>query len=394
MNAKLLIPVLLILAFLFFVPAASAHDVTLTYMTLNATPPDARVDMNVPAGNFKMLYPNRTLDQALAVFPGYMRSKLTMRSESGNCTADVDTEKDAETVKVSAIYRCGTMRQLNISYRMFFEISDTHENILDIFIGGTAITGRTILSEQGVYDVNIAVAELTDTWKAHQLNQTANATAGNQSEPVENATSITGLQQEESTIASFFILGIEHIFTGYDHVLFIIGILLITALFWQLTKIITSFTVAHTITLILATLGVVALSPRITEPLIAATIVFIAAENIYFLKRSGKRKSRKKHSRFFGDPAKRWRITFALGLIHGFGFSSVLRDIGLPEKDLIPALLSFNLGVEAGQLAIVAVLFPLLIYSRRFKWQPRAILYLSALIGIIGALWFIQRIFF
>ncbi len=372
---------------------AFAHDLTLAYTTLNISAPNAYIEMQFPEQNLNLLYPNLTIDESLAIFPDYMKSKLLIWSEAGNCTPDIRTEKEAETVKASGLYRCGRMEFMNMSYHMFAEISSTHENILDIYLDDANISGRIILSEEGIYNVNIPAGELVRSYRSK--NNASPASPADGPDP----SNITGLGlEQENTAASFFLLGVEHIFTGYDHILFIIGILLITTFFLQLTKIVTSFTIAHSITLIIATLGFAALSPRLTEPLIALTIAYIAAENIYVLRGEKKRAKRKAKERSFfrkyiARPDKRWRITFLLGLIHGFGFSSVLRDIGLPEKDLIPALLSFNLGVEAGQLAIVAVLFPLLIYSRRFRWHNRAVLSLSIIIGIVGAFWFLQRVF-
>lgn len=394
MNSKIFCTPLLLLI---LISPAFAHDTTLVYSTLNMTPPDAHITMNIPQANFKLLYPNKTLDQAIAVFPEYVKSNLRIGDETGGCPAGIDSKKEAETVRVSATYHCASLDVMNLSYSMFFDISSTHENVLDMSIPEANISGQVVLSEQGIYNVNIPVARIIRDRKASNLSANQSAVQAN----ITNATS-AGFGQEKNTIAQFFVLGVEHIFTGYDHILFIIGILLITTFFLQLTKIVTSFTIAHSITLIIATLGIFALSPRLTEPLIALTIVYIAAENIYFLRREkrkkgpGTRKSGHRYilQKYFGDPAKRWRITCFLGLVHGFGFSSVLKDIGLPKGDVIPALLSFNLGVEAGQLAIVAVLFPLLIYSRRFRWHNKAVLWLSVFIGLVGAFWFLQRVFF
>ena len=153
-----------------------------------------------------------------------------------------------------------------------------------------------------------------------------------------------------------------HIWAGFDHILFLLSLLLPAVLvpsadfrrgvgrrsrasetaFWDVLKVVTAFTVAHSITLSLATLGVVSLPSRLVESAIAASVVLAALNNIRPVVHGG-----------------RWIIAFCFGLIHGFGFASVLADLGLPQGSLLLALVAFNLGVELGQLAIVAVFLPL-----------------------------------
>ena len=130
--------------------------------------------------------------------------------------------------------------------------------------------------------------------------------------------------------------GIQHIAIGYDHIAFLLAVIVLARRFWPLFKVITAFTIAHSITLTLAVLDIVSLPSRLVETLIAASIVYVAAEN-FFVK----------------DIRHRWWLTFAFGLMHGFGFASVLRDYGLPRDALGWALAAFNIGVEIGQLLIV-----------------------------------------
>jgi hypothetical protein len=176
-------------------------------------------------------------------------------------------------------------------------------------------------------------------------------------------------------MSKFVWLGVEHIFIGYDHILFLVG-LLIASEFWSLVKIVSSFTIAHTLTLVLAATGIVALPSRLVEVCIAATIVYIASENLM-------RKS-------IGE---RWQVTFAFGLIHGFGFANVLRDLGLPREGLIRCLIAFNVGVELGQLAIVAMLWPLWRCVQSSKYAPHATQLLSLAIFALGSAWFVDRLF-
>jgi hydrogenase/urease accessory protein HupE len=178
----------------------------------------------------------------------------------------------------------------------------------------------------------------------------------------------------------FLLLGVEHIFTGYDHIAFLVGLLLLGGTVRELVKIVTAFTAAHSLTLALATLGVLTPSPRLIEPLIAASIVFVGAENLWALRTRGA-ETALRH---------RWMITFAFGLVHGFGFASVLRALQLPRAVLATGLVSFNLGVEVGQIAIVLLAFPLL---RRVRALPRFAAAGSAAIALLGAIWTLQRVF-
>jgi hydrogenase/urease accessory protein HupE len=171
-------------------------------------------------------------------------------------------------------------------------------------------------------------------------------------------------------------MGIEHILTGYDHLVFLFGLVLLGGRPRAIVLVITAFTVAHSITLALATLGVWAPSPRIVEPAIALSIAYVGAENF-----------------FVTTAERRWRITFPFGLIHGFGFAGALREIGLPKAQVPEALVLFNLGVEMGQLAVLALVLPLIYWLRRFEWfRGRGVKGLSAAILLVGLFWFVNRV--
>ncbi|HEX6046468.1 MAG TPA: HupE/UreJ family protein [Pyrinomonadaceae bacterium] len=178
----------------------------------------------------------------------------------------------------------------------------------------------------------------------------------------------------DRSIGRFVLLGIEHIFTGYDHLAFLLALLLTGGSLRANAKIITSFTVAHSLTLALATLGVVNIRPVIVEPMIAASIVFVGLENL-----------------FARRIAARWLVTFVFGLVHGLGFASALRELGLTEQVAIP-LLSFNLGVEIAQIAIAALVLP---FIRRLEQRPAFALKhvpaLSLLIACAGVYWLLTR---
>jgi hypothetical protein len=176
---------------------------------------------------------------------------------------------------------------------------------------------------------------------------------------------------------SFVVLGLQHIVTGYDHLLFLLGLLLPGGTFVSLLKIVTAFTVAHSLTLALAVVGVVVLPDRLVEAVIALSIAFVAAENLA------------------PRPAvsRRWAISFLFGLVHGFGFSSALRELGLARQGLALSLLGFNVGVEAGQALVIAALLPGLVLLRRSQWEARTVMGSSLAILLIGLMLFVERAF-
>jgi hydrogenase/urease accessory protein HupE len=174
----------------------------------------------------------------------------------------------------------------------------------------------------------------------------------------------------------FFRLGLAHILSGWDHLLFLAALLLRGGNLLTMLKIITAFTLAHSLTLALATLGLVVVPGRIVEPAIAASIVWVALENF----------------RAREAPSHRWVVSFVFGLIHGFGFASALQELSLPPGRLAWALLGFNLGVEAGQAAVLVAVSPLLLWLSRASWGPVAVRVASGFIAAAGSVWFVQRI--
>jgi hypothetical protein len=176
----------------------------------------------------------------------------------------------------------------------------------------------------------------------------------------------------------FFALGVEHILTGYDHLLFLIALLLGGGSAWALVKIVTAFTLAHSLTLAAAVLDWVVLPGRIVEPAIALSIGWVAVQNLFFP----------------GRGSQRWLVALAFGLIHGFAFSTVLRELALPPDGLAGTLLLFNLGVEAGQAGVVVAALPLLIVLRRASWGEAAIRSLSLGVLVVAVALFVERVLF
>jgi len=181
------------------------------------------------------------------------------------------------------------------------------------------------------------------------------------------------------TIRQYLILGFTHIVPlGLDHILFVIGMFLLTPRVKPVLLQVTSFTIAHTITLALTMYGLIAVSPRIVEPLIALSIAYVAVENLTTTN------------------LRPWRIAivFAFGLLHGMGFAGVLQELGLPRSQAAYALVSFNVGVELGQLTVIAAMYLIVVsWAKNRAWfRPRFVIPASLAIAAMGLFWMVERI--
>ena len=183
-----------------------------------------------------------------------------------------------------------------------------------------------------------------------------------------------------AVIRKFIPAGIHHILIGPDHLLFLIGLLLLGGSIRRLAMVVTSFTIAHSVTLSLAALNILSPPARIIEPAIALSIVYVGADNL--LAQGGR-------------DVRAW-IAFAFGFIHGFGFATVLREMELPARALGWSLFSFNFGVEIGQLLVVVpVASAFALIRSRSEWAQRQLVYAGSIIVIAaGSFWFVQRVFF
>jgi hydrogenase/urease accessory protein HupE len=193
----------------------------------------------------------------------------------------------------------------------------------------------------------------------------------------------TGAQSGWDVARNYGFLGVEHILTSLDHLLFVLALIFLIRNRWTLLKTITAFTVAHSITLAGATLGVVRLPQKPVEAAIALSIVFLASELVKM--RSGERRLSEVYP---------WVVAFAFGLLHGFGFAGALKDIGLPQVDIPLALLTFNLGVEAGQIIFVcAIVLGEKAFSALFAMptQPARVA-AGYLIGTAATMWLMTRV--
>ena len=275
---------------------------------------------------------------------GLVRHKITLRADGLPCQSGagrVEPPTSAESLTLVVVFTCGVrVRDLEIRDDLFDALGADYHTLARI-------------DAQGVS------AQFAFTPDARE-------------------TRVTVGQPGQRGTASFVLLGIEHILTGWDHLLFLLVLLLRGGDWLSLTKIITAFTVAHSVTLALAVLDVVTLPDRVVEAVIALSIAAVAAENLVVAP----------------VVARRWLVSFCFGLVHGFGFSSALRELGLPAHGLLLALLGFNGGVELGQALVVAVALPGLALLRRRRWEPRMVWSSSLAILVVGVILFVERAFF
>jgi hypothetical protein len=292
----------------------------------------------------------------------YALARLKLRSEGADCPARAgelladDHSDGAYSVMRFAATCPEEVTTLEISYGLFADIDPQHRGLLRLEHG---VATRTAI---------FGPERATQSFELAKI----------------------------SALTQFFDYGREgvwHIWIGFDHILFLVSLLLPAVLvldggrwqavtrfppaFWEVFKIVTSFTVAHSITLSLAALGVISLPSRLVESAIATSVVLAALNNVFPVV----------HGR-------RWMVAFAFGLIHGFGFASVLRDLGLPQDALLIALVGFNLGVEAGQLAIVSAFLPVA-YVLRASWFYRRLVFVvgSVAIAAVAGIWLVERAF-
>ena len=362
---------------MFAAGSAAAHKPSDSYLSLSAAPEAGRFN-----GRWDIAL--RDLDSALALdadgngeitwgevrarhdeIARYALTRLKLRVGSAECALEpgaqqIDEHTDGAYTVLPFVARCADASgaPLEIEYRLFADLDPQHRGLLALTLAGatrTAVLGPS----DAIQRFDAAQPERWRQW------------------------------------LSYVGEGVWHIWIGLDHILFLISLLLPAVLLltgppprwspvprfapaaWDVLRVVTAFTLAHSITLSLATLGLIALPSRVVESVIAASVVLAALNNVWPL-----------------VGGRRWMVAFAFGLIHGFGFASVLADLGLPRDALVLALLGFNVGVELGQLAIVAVFLPLAYLLRATRlYRSGLVVGGSLVIALLATLWFVERAF-
>lgn len=342
---------LLLLAALTLAPGTvQAHALRLSRGEWSFEPGSVEARLIFFRGELPMLAPDG-LDEAAAL--EHLASSSDVGAAGARCTLSEHSARPVEEdgMRIDLHWRCpARASQWTVQLPFLAELSPGHTHLARVNAGG------------------------------HIVERVARA-----STPGFDVEAIPSVLDEASR---FLRLGVEHIFTGYDHLAFLLGLLLLGGSLRQLAGIVSSFTLAHSVTLALAALGVVTIPPSIVEPAIAASVVAVAAENLWAL-RPGADASRRVSEAI----RRRWRLTFCFGLVHGFGFASVLLDLRLPRAALAAGLVSFNLGVELGQLILVLAAVPLIRALRRgAAHRVPAAPALSWSIAGLGLLWLGERI--
>ena len=267
----------------------------------------------------------------------YLDQRLSLRADAEPCTPgalEIAEARAGEELRLTRRFSCAAAAgKLTLAYRLFFDIDPEHRAILEA--GG----------RQAVIDRAFTTARIEG-----------------------------GNEGGRTGFARLLALGIEHILLGFDHVLFVLALLLGLPHWRAAVATITAFTLAHSLTLAIAWFGLVHVPARLVETAIALSIAYVAAENIL--------------GRFGG---RRWMVAGLFGLVHGLGFYSVLADLGLTRADAALVLVGFNLGVELGQLAILAAAAPVLWWASHRSWRDAAVRLASAACLLVALWWAAER---
>ncbi|MET1256893.1 HupE/UreJ family protein [Aliikangiella maris] len=297
------------------------------------------------------------------------------------------TQVQAYQYKIT--YQCPQgIDNIQINYYLFINQSRGHQNYARVFMAGEEMRTRFTFDKNSL---DIPVTKLLTQWDKKlsptfinkDLNQSYNpdtsliTTAQKKPTKIDNAFTANWRWLEPG----FIIMGMQHILLGLDHILFVIALLLVAMKWRQLISCITLFTLAHSITLALSYMGILKISPTITEPLIALTVLIIGFENLYILRAKTETALQRSHP----------FLIFIFGLIHGVGLSYQLTEYasGYP---ITGRLFLFNMGVEIGQLMIILVLYWPIMQLLHFKNGKNILMILSVLIAIAGGGWFIERV--
>ena len=303
--------------------------------------------LNMSAEAVKLI--KQEVDPDSSDFKDYFASELSVRTWDSDCplveVKQAPPEKTGNWI-VHLLFRCPQeVKDLTIVSTLFLDIDDTHTQF-----------ARLAPPDDPAKSLREAVLDASNT--SFHIPDVH-----------------TGGSASSDRALSFFKLGVEHLLTGYDHILFLLTVIIAMSLV-DTIKAVTAFTLAHSLTMALAFLHLVSLPSSIVEPLIALTIIYVSVENIFATK-----------------VRKRWLLTGLFGLVHGLGFVGALKAITVSRDELLLSLFSFNIGIEAGQLLIIAISIPALHYLRSRSWDKKFCRVFSQGAAALGTVWLAQRLF-
>lgn len=376
--------------FLYIISTACfSHVAGVTDTAINVNTDSINLVYTLPIDNINEFSDKQKDQLTNTIIQGFV-VKNEVNNQTTKCNGTLISKNRLEKIQSEQFnihYTCDNkLENLSISYSLLLSVDESHKNHVRLYIANRSQS--FIFSSAKAIHV-LPIKKLVAGWgvKLQSYNQLNTDTLVKQNKNSNNEIS-SGELILQST--HYILIGVEHILLGYDHVLFLIGLLLLPLNFRSIVIITTSFTLAHSITLALSVLEVFTLPAPYVEAIIALSIVYIAIDNIRALKPNAA--SLNNQSKLLVPWKKRSLITFLFGLLHGFGFSYVLKEIGLGEH-IIGSLLFFNLGVEFGQLIIIAVCFPILWYVFSKKWGTKFAITLSVLVGLMGCFWLIERVY-
>jgi hydrogenase/urease accessory protein HupE len=325
---------------------AEAHAIGLSRGEYHVTTHGVEVTIVLARAEVAAAFPS--LDSAKdGVIASELLAKILVTKEDAPCQVAFDgarlTEQDGFEARAHYVCREGSSNLTVTLAPLLDELSHGHRHAARV-VAGSATTEHLLFRRHAAFDVDGAEAAVTRASSSSQR-------------------------------WGFVRMGVEHILTGYDHLLFLFALVLAGGTLRSLAGAVTAFTVAHTLTLGLSVLGFVSPPARFIEPAIALSVAYVGVENFFARAHAG------------------YRTTFAFGLLHGFGFAGALGDASIPSAEVPWALFSFNAGVEIGQLLWMVVLASLVTALRRFEWfGRRAVFVLSAAIAVAGLVWFVGRV--
>ncbi len=346
------------------------HSVGMTYTAVGLAVGQVRVLYTVPRADIQQ--------RVVASLPGeastYVLDHFVLENAGERCPGRLIEAVDYDAIAAWQFefeFLCAEpLDYLRLYYDLFTD-EPTHQNFTEVLLAGHTLQ---LVLGQGAPYLDVAVAHLA--WERGESWQLPK--------------DLPRFPGAKPTLSGFFVAGFQHVLTGYDHLAFVLGLVLVLTSVVQLAWTITAFTLAHTLTVGVSAAGLWVPPPSVIEPLIAASILYVGLENLFEL-----------YQKYRGVeiPAarsfrRRWPVALVFGLVHGFGFAYMLREIGLPQGEFLVSLLAFNVGVETGQLAVVTLPLVMLYFvvQRRSLYLPLAAAG-SAAVSLVGAYWLVERLF-
>ncbi|XOV89290.1 MAG: HupE/UreJ family protein [Pseudomonadota bacterium] len=364
---------------LLLVPAVATAHVT-RFEEHNHAPGITYTTVGLAVGQVRVLYtvPRVDLQQAVAVAGpdaagAWVLDHFALENAGKPCPGRLVAAVDYDAIaawQFELEFACAEPLDFLRLYYDLFKDDPAHQNFTEVLLAGHTL--QLVLGQETPY-LDVPVAHLAwERGESWELPETLPRFPG-----------------AKPTLSGFFVAGFQHVLTGYDHLAFVLGLVLVLTRFAQLAWTITAFTLAHTLTVGVSAAGLWVPPPSLIEPLIAASILYIGLENLFELyqKYRGAAISAARSFR------RRWPVALVFGLVHGFGFAYMLREMGLPEGQFLVSLVAFNIGVEVGQLAVVTgpLVALYFIVQRRTVYLPLAAAG-SAAVGLVGAFLLFERL--